>query len=420
MFNRAKKIIPGGVNSPVRAFGSVGGDPVFIEKAKGSKIYDVEGKEYIDYVCSWGPLILGHAEASVLNAIIKTAENGTSFGAPTELEIQLAEMVVDMVPSIEMVRMVSSGTEAVMSAIRLARAYAGKDKIVKFEGCYHGHSDSLLVKAGSAALTLNQPSSPGVPADFVKHTLIAQYNDLNSVRELFEKNNDIACLIVEPVACNMGVVLPEDGFLQGLRDICDTNSALLIFDEVITGFRLSPGGAQEYFDITPDLTTMGKIIGGGLPVGAFGGKREIMEMMSPIGSVYQAGTLSGNPLAMAAGIKMLTKLQEENFYQDLKKKSDMLWNGFKLNCEKLNLKYTFNSIESLACMFFTEHNVTSFAEAVSSDIDLYGKFFHGMLDGGIAMAPSQFECMFVSSAHTEEDINRTIEIHFRVLKSLQK
>lgn len=420
MFNRAKKIIPGGVNSPVRAFGSVGGDPVFIEKAKGSKIYDVEGKEYIDYVCSWGPLILGHAEASVLNAIIKTAENGTSFGAPTELEIQLAEMVVDMVPSIEMVRMVSSGTEAVMSAIRLARAYAGKDKIVKFEGCYHGHSDSLLVKAGSAALTLNQPSSPGVPADFVKHTLIAQYNDLNSVRELFEKNNDIACLIVEPVACNMGVVLPEDGFLQGLRDICDTNSALLIFDEVITGFRLSPGGAQEYFDITPDLTTMGKIIGGGLPVGAFGGKREIMEMMSPIGSVYQAGTLSGNPLAMAAGIKMLTKLQEENFYQDLKKKSDMLWNGFKLNCEKLNLKYTFNSIESLACMFFTEHNVTSFAEAVSSDTDLYGKFFHGMLDGGIAMAPSQFECMFVSSAHTEEDINRTIEIHFRVLKSLQK
>jgi glutamate-1-semialdehyde 2,1-aminomutase len=418
MFDKAKKLIPGGVNSPVRAFGSVGGEPIFIDRAKGSKIYDTSGKEYIDYVCSWGPLILGHADDDVLKSLVKTAEKGTSFGAPTELEVKLAEMVVDAVPSIEMVRMVNSGTEAVMSAIRLARAYAGKNKIIKFEGNYHGHSDSLLVKAGSAALTLNQPSSPGVPEDFAKHTLIADYNDLESVKKLFKETDDIACIIVEPVAGNMGVVLPKEGFLQGLRDICDENKAILIFDEVITGFRLSYGGAQKYFNVMPDLTTLGKIIGGGLPVGAFGGKREIMEMMSPVGPVYQAGTLSGNPLAMAAGITMLTKLKEENFYKNLKEKADFLWNGFKENCEKLNLNYAFNSIESLACMFFKEGEVVSFKDAVASDTEKYGKFFHMMLDEGVALAPSQFECMFVSNAHSFEDLEKTIEIHYKVLKNL--
>jgi glutamate-1-semialdehyde 2,1-aminomutase len=418
MFDKAKKLIPGGVNSPVRAFGSVGGEPIFIDRAKGSKIYDTSGKGYIDYVCSWGPLILGHADDDVLKSLVKTAEKGTSFGAPTELEVKLAEMVVDAVPSIEMVRMVNSGTEAVMSAIRLARAYAGKNKIIKFEGNYHGHSDSLLVKAGSAALTLNQPSSPGVPEDFAKHTLIADYNDLESVKKLFKETDDIACIIVEPVAGNMGVVLPKEGFLQGLRDICDENKAILIFDEVITGFRLSYGGAQKYFNVMPDLTTLGKIIGGGLPVGAFGGKREIMEMMSPVGPVYQAGTLSGNPLAMAAGITMLTKLKEENFYKNLKEKADFLWNGFKENCEKLNLNYAFNSIESLACMFFKEGEVVSFKDAVASDTEKYGKFFHMMLDEGVALAPSQFECMFVSNAHSFEDLEKTIEIHYKVLKNL--
>jgi len=419
MFEKAKKLIPGGVNSPVRAFGSVGGEPIFIDRAKGSKIYDVTGKEYIDYVCSWGPLILGHANKEVLDAVIKTAEKGTSFGAPTELEVILAEMVVDAVPSIEMVRMVNSGTEAVMSAIRLARAYAGKNKIVKFEGNYHGHSDSLLVKAGSAALTLNQPSSPGVPADFAKHTLIAQYNDLDSVRALFKETDDIACIIVEPVAGNMGVVLPKEGFLQGLRDICNENNAVLIFDEVITGFRLSYGGAQKYFGITPDLTTLGKIIGGGLPVGAFGGKKEIMEMMSPVGPVYQAGTLSGNPLAMAAGIAMLTKLKEDGFYENLKKKADILWNGFKENCNKLGLDYAFNSIESMACMFFKDGDVKSFNDAVKSDTEKYGKFFHLMLDSGVALAPAQFEAMFVSNAHTDKDLEKTIKVHYNALEKLK-
>ncbi len=418
MFERAKKVIPGGVNSPVRAFGSVGGEPVFIKKAKGSKIYDTDNKEYIDYVCSWGPMITGHADEEIIEAIKKAANDGTSFGAPTEAEVVLAEMVVDMFPSIEMVRMVSSGTEAVMSAIRLARGYTGKDKIIKFEGCYHGHSDSLLVKAGSGALTFNQPSSPGVPADFAKYTLIAQYNDLDSVENLLIENNDVACVIVEPIAGNMGTVLPKEGFLQGLRNLCDKYNCLLIFDEVITGFRLSSGGAQKYYNVMPDLTTLGKILGAGLPVGAFGGKKEIMEKMSPTGPVYQAGTLSGNPLAMQAGICMLKKLRQDNFYKELKKKADYLWNGLASNCEKLNLNYAFNSIESLGCMFFTEPEVTSFLDAVKSDTELYGKFFHGMLEKGVNLAPSQFECMFVSSAHSYEDLDRTIEIHYEVLKNL--
>lgn len=419
LFEESKKYIPGGVNSPVRAFGSVGGDPIFIQRAKGSKIYDVNNNEYIDYVCSWGPMILGHTDEDILNAVVETAKNGSSFGAPTKLELVLAKKIVEMFPSIDMVRMVSSGTEAVMSAIRLARGFTGRDKIVKFEGCYHGHSDCLLVKAGSGALTFNQPSSPGVPADFTKHTLIADYNDLDSVKKLFKENiGMIACVIVEPVAGNMGVVLPDDGFLQGLRRICDENGSLLVFDEVITGFRLSEGGAQKYFDVMPDITTLGKILGGGLPVGAYGGKREIMMNISPVGPVYQAGTLSGNPLAMAAGIAALTKLKMPGFYKDLKEKSDMLWDGFQDNVKKLGKDFSFNRIESMACMFFTPKKVDSFKTAVSSDTKLYAKFFHGMLEEGINLAPSQFEAMFVSSAHTEDDISKTIKAHYKVLKEV--
>lgn len=419
IFEESKKYIPGGVNSPVRAFGSVGGEPIFIEKGKGSKIYDINGKEYIDYVCSWGPLIHGHADDEIISEVEKVLKNGTTFGAPTKLELELAKKVVDMVPSIEMVRMVSSGTEAVMSAIRLARGYTKRDKIVKFEGCYHGHSDSLLVKAGSGALTFNQPSSPGVPSDLAKHTLIADYNDLDSVKRLFlENKGEIACIIVEPVAGNMGVVLPKDRFLEGLKDICENEGSLLIFDEVITGFRLSQGGAQEYFGVMPHLTTLGKILGGGLPVGAYGGKREIMEMISPVGPVYQAGTLSGNPLAMAAGLANLSKL-EKSFYVELKKRSDYLWNGFRENCKSLNINYAFNSIESMACMFFCDGEVNSFKDALRSDTKKYANFFHGMLEKGINLAPSQFEAMFVSSAHSYDDLDYTIKSHYEVLKSLK-
>ncbi|MCX8084366.1 MAG: glutamate-1-semialdehyde 2,1-aminomutase [Calditerrivibrio sp.] len=418
LFEESKRYIPGGVNSPVRAFGSVGGEPIFIDRGKGSKIYDVDGCEYIDYVCSWGPLIHGHADDDIISAIEATMKKGTTFGAPTKLELELAKRVVEMVPSIEMVRMVSSGTEAVMSAIRLARGYTNRDKIVKFEGCYHGHSDSLLVKAGSGALTFGQPSSPGVPKDLAKHTLTADYNDLESVKTLFMDNkNEIACVIVEPVAGNMGVVLPEEGFLKGLLDICENEGALLIFDEVITGFRLGPGGAQEYFDVMPHLTTLGKILGGGLPVGAYGGKRDIMEKISPVGPVYQAGTLSGNPLAMAAGLATLNKLTKE-FYKLLREKSDYLWEGFEENCKRLKLNYTFNHIESMSCMFFTEKKVKSFKDALTSDTKKYAAFFHGMLKRGINLAPSQFEALFVSSAHTKEDLDKTIKAHYEVLKEL--
>lgn len=419
LFEEAKKYIPGGVNSPVRAFGSVGGEPYFVEKAKGSKIYDTNGHEYIDYVCSWGPLILGHVDKDVHNAICGAAEKGTSYGAPTQKETELAKMITEIMPSIEMVRMVSSGTEAVMSALRLARGFTKRDKIVKFEGCYHGHSDFMLVKAGSGLLTYGETSSPGVPKDAAKNTIVAQYNDLESVREIFAQNkNEIACLIVEPVAANMGVVLPKPGFLEGLREICDENGALLIFDEVITGFRLAPGGAQEYFGIKPDITTMGKIIGGGLPVGAYGGRKDVMQMVSPEGGVYQAGTLSGNPLAMAAGIETLKKLSAKGFHKSLKEKSDKLWNGYRDNAKKLKLDYAFNSVESLACLFFKEGKVESYAEAVQSDVKKYARYFHGMLDRGIAIAPAQFEASFVSIAHTDEDIEKTIKAHYESLKAI--
>lgn len=419
IFEESKKFIPGGVNSPVRAYGSVGGDPVVVKSAKGSKIYSEDGKEYIDYVCSWGPMITGHADDDIIKVVKEAAELGTSFGAPTKAELDIAKLICDMVPSVEMVRLVSSGTEALMSAIRLARAYTKRDKIIKFEGCYHGHSDSLLVKSGSGLLTFNQPSSPGVPEDFAKHTLIAQYNDIESVKNLISENQgQIACLLVEPVAGNMGLVIPKDGFLADLRKVCDSDGIVLLFDEVITGFRIAKGGAQEYYGVTPDITTMGKIIGGGLPVGAFGGKKEIMQMMSPVGPVYQAGTLSGNPLATAAGIAMLTKLSQPDFYKNLKAKADILYDAMADNCKKLGLNYAFNRVESLACLFFTEGRVDSFQDAMKSDTKKYAKFFHEMLNRGVNLAPSQFEAMFVSSAHTEADLEKTAKAHFESLKAL--
>lgn len=418
IFDEAKKHIPGGVNSPVRAFGSVGGEPYFVKNANGSKVTDETGKEYIDYVCSWGPMILGHCDKDVNSAIIKAVDNGISYGAPTVLEVQLAELISDMMPSIEMVRMVSSGTEAVMSAIRLARGFTKRDMIIKFEGCYHGHSDSLLVKAGSGLLTFGTPSSPGVPADITKNTLIAQYNDISSVEALFkEHSGKIACIIVEPVAANMGVVLPTENFLHKLSALCKKEGALLIFDEIITGFRLGRSGAQGYYGIKPDLTTLGKIIGGGMPVGAYGGRKEIMEMVSPSGPVYQAGTLSGNPLAMTAGLATLNKLTDD-FYKRLGAKSAQLWVGLSDNLKKLGLNYAFNSIESLSCLFFTEGVVNSYQSAIKSDTKKYAKYFHNMLDRGIALAPAQFEAMFVSIAHSDEDIEKTVKAHYESLKNL--
>ena len=419
LFDEAKKLIPGGVNSPVRAFGSVGGEPYFVESAKGSKITDTNGKEYIDYVCSWGPMILGHCDPDVDRAVKAAVDKGTSYGAPTAKEVELARMITEMIPSIDMVRMVSSGTEAVMSAIRLARGFTKRDMIVKFEGCYHGHSDSLLVKAGSGLLTFGTPSSPGVPADITKNTLIAQYNDISTVQALFKEHpGKIACVIVEPVAANMGVVLPAPEFLKQLSDVCKKEDALLIFDEIITGFRLSAAGAQGYYGIRPDLTTLGKIIGGGMPVGAYGGRREIMEMISPVGPVYQAGTLSGNPLAMTAGIETLKKLNAPGFYDKLNTKAEILWKGLEENQKKLGLNYAFNKITSLSCLFFTNEAVNSYKTAVTSDTKKYGKYFHGMLDRGIALAPAQFEAMFVSAVHSEDDIDKTIKAHYEVLKGL--
>ncbi|MRR58568.1 MAG: glutamate-1-semialdehyde-2,1-aminomutase [Deltaproteobacteria bacterium] len=408
LFDKARKIIPGGVNSPVRAFTSVGSQPLFIERASGSKMFDADGNEFIDYVGSWGPMIVGHCHPKVVAAVTAAMEKGSSFGAPTELEVQLAEMVVAAVPSIEMVRMVSSGTEATMSAIRLARAYTGRDAIIKFAGCYHGHADSLLAKAGSGAATFGVPDSPGVPADFARHTLIAEFNDLASVQTLVAENRGkVACIIIEPIAGNMGTVAPRQGFLQGLRDLCDREKIVLIFDEVMSGFRVAYGGAQELYGITPDLTTLGKIIGGGLPVGAFGGKREIMELLSPSGSVYQAGTLSGNPLAMTAGIATLEILQEEGFYQRLEEKSAKVADAIRRAAADVGYPIYSTRVGSMLCVFFTKHEVHDWTTAADCDTVAYGRYFRAMLDQGIYLAPSQFETAFVSLAHSAEDIERT-------------
>lgn len=409
LFERAKKKIPGGVNSPVRAFQSVGMIPRFIRSAKGDRITDVDGNEYIDYVCSWGPGILGHAHPQVIQKVQEACEKGLTYGAPTENEVVLAEMISELMPSIEVSRLVCSGTEAVMSAIRAARGFTGRTKIVKFKGCYHGHSDGLLVKAGSAALTTSVPDSAGVPADFTRHTLVALYNDRDSVEQLFQaQGSEIAAVIVEPVAANMGVVLPEEGFLQFLRDITRQYGALLIFDEVITGFRLGLGGAQEYYHITPDLTTLGKIVGGGMPVGAYGGRREIMEMVSPAGPVYQAGTLSGNPIATTAGIETLKLLKEDpDIYKRLEAKAFKLEQAVK---NAASGRVCVNRIGSLMSIFFTKEQVKDYESAVSSDTSRYAEYFAYLLKSGIYAAPSQFEVMFLSDAHTQEDIGRTCDV----------
>ncbi|MCL0032552.1 glutamate-1-semialdehyde 2,1-aminomutase [Peptococcaceae bacterium] len=419
MFREAQEFIPGGVNSPVRAFKAVGGDPLFIERADKAYIWDVDGNKYIDYVCSWGPMILGHRHPSVVNALREQLEKGTSFGAPTELETELAKLIIRAVPSIEKVRMVNSGTEATMSAIRLARGYTKRNKIVKFEGCYHGHADFLLIKAGSGALTLGVPSSPGVPESIAQNTISVRFNDKDSLKEIFEKEGeDIAAVVVEPIAGNMGVVLPQDGYLEFLRDITKQYGSLLIFDEVMTGFRVSYGGAQSVYNIVPDITCLGKIIGGGLPVGAYGGKREIMAYVAPEGEVYQAGTLSGNPLAMAAGIATLKELSKAGIYQELEEKSKKLEQGIKQAALNNGIPITQNRAGSMLCTFFTSTEVVDYDTACTSDTKLFARFFRELLKEGIYIAPSQFEAMFVSIAHTDEDIDVTIDAVERVFKRL--
>lgn len=410
LFDLAKKYIPGGVNSPVRAFKAVGMNPLFIKEGRGSKLYDVDGNEYIDYVSSWGPLILGHAHPEVIAAVKKILEKGTSFGAPTELEVKMAEAITEGVPSIEEVRMVSSGTEAVMSAIRLARGYTGRNKIIKFEGCYHGHSDSLLVKAGSGVATLGLPDSPGVPEEVAKDTITLPFNNLDAVEKAVkEQPSDIACIIIEPVAGNMGVVPPKPGFLDELRVLSHENNIVLIFDEVITGFRLSYGGAEGYYNIEPDLTCLGKIIGGGFPVGAFGGKRKIMEMIAPSGPVYQAGTLSGNPVAMAAGLATLKILSQPGFYEDLEKKAAELHSALEEAAEQAGQAVNINRVGSMLTVFFTKEKVVDYQTAKSSDTQKYARFFKGLLEQGIYFPPSQFEAVFVSQVHTKGDLERTIK-----------
>ena len=409
-FAEAQQFIPGGVNSPVRAYRAVGGQPPFIRSGKGSRITDIDGNEYIDYVCSWGPLILGHCDADVLAAAKAALDRGMTFGAPTPAEVELAKMVCQAYPSIERVRMVTSGTEATMSAIRLARGYTGRDKMIKFEGCYHGHADGLLVKAGSGAVTFGMPTSPGVPADYAKNTLCLPYNDIDAVNELCEAaGSEIACLILEPVAANMGVIPPKPGFLEGLREITARHGIVLIFDEVISGFRVALGGAQERFGIVPDLTTLGKIVGGGMPVGAYGGRAEIMNCISPVGDVYQAGTLSGNPVAMAAGIATLTKLRDGAIYKQLERKAAGLADGLKLAAEEAGLDAFVSRVGSVLCAFFTAGPVTDYQAAKESDTELFGRFFREMLSRGIYLAPSQFEAWFVSAAHSDADIAETIE-----------
>ena len=409
LFKAAQKVMPGGVNSPVRAFRAVGGEPVFIDSASGCLLYDADGNEYIDYVLSWGPMIAGHAHPKVTEALREAVTKGTSFGAPTSLEIELTTMVRDVFPSMELIRLVNSGTEATMSAIRLARAYTGRDKILKFEGCYHGHADSLLVKAGSGAATLGIPDSPGVPADFARHTITAPFNNFSSVKNIMEKNgSEIACIIIEPVPGNMGVVPPAEGYLKMLREITRQYGTLLIFDEVMSGFRVAYGGAQELYGITPDLTCLGKVIGGGLPVGAYGGRTDIMERIAPSGPVYQAGTLSGNPLAMTAGIETLKILSQPGTYERLNKLSRLLSEGFRDAAARAGVPVYNTGVGSMVCTFFTEGPVTDYESAKKSDTAAFGRFFIAMLDEGIYLAPSQFEAIFLSTAHTEEHIEKTV------------
>lgn len=420
LFREANQYLVGGVNSPVRAFKAVSGQPVFIERGAGSKIYDVDGNQYIDYVCSWGPLILGHAHPQVIEVVKRVCEKGTSFGAGCEVEIELARQIIEAIPSIELIRLVNSGTEAVMSAIRLARAWTKRDKIIKFEGCYHGHSDSLLVKAGSGATTLGIPDSLGIPVELAKHTLTLPYNDLERVKEVVKKQEEeIACIIVEPIAANMGLILPREGFLQGLRELTLQYGILLIFDEVITGFRVAYGGAQQLYGVHPDITCLGKIIGGGFPVGAYGGKREIMEMVAPLGGVYQAGTLSGNPVAMAAGLQTLKILergkpprakppQNQGIYEELAQKTTLLVAGLQNMAQSCGLSLFFTKIASLFCVFFSQEKVIDYQTAKTSDTASYATYFKEMLNQGIYLAPSQFETGFVSLAHTQQDIEKTI------------
>ena len=420
-FKQAQQHIPGGVNSPVRAFKGVGGDPVFIDRAAGANFWDTDGKKYIDYVGSWGPMILGHAHPEVIETVKQAAEKGLSFGAPTVIETQMADKICGIMPSMDMVRMVSSGTEATMSAIRLARGFTGRDTIVKFEGCYHGHSDSLLVKAGSGALTLGVPSSPGVPASLAEHTLTVSFNDIDQVREVFKQQGDkIACIIVEPVAGNMNCIPPVPGFLEGLREICDEYGSVLIFDEVMTGFRVALGGAQELYNIKPDLTTLGKVVGGGMPVGAFGGRRDIMEHIAPLGPVYQAGTLSGNPIAMAAGLKTLELISAPGFYDALSNKVNKLVDGIVQQAKIAGVAMTGNTVGGMFGLFLTDADkVSNFEQVTQCDIEGFKSFFHGMLAEGIYIAPSAYEAGFVSSMHSDDDIQASIDAAAKVLGKLK-
>jgi glutamate-1-semialdehyde 2,1-aminomutase len=419
LFARALELMPGGVNSPVRAFRGVGGTPLFIRSAQGQTVVDVDGRSFIDYVGSWGPMILGHADAEVVAAISAVAANGTSFGAPNELEIQLAEEIIDAVPAIEMVRMVNSGTEATMSAIRLARGATGRDKLVKFEGCYHGHADSLLVKAGSGVATLGLPDSPGVPASLAQHTLTVPFNDPQALAEVFEQHADIAAVIVEPVVGNMGCVPPQPGFLNFVRELTRKHGALFICDEVMTGFRVARGGAQELYGVEPDITCLGKIIGGGLPVGAYGGSRELMRNVAPVGSIYQAGTLSGNPLAMTAGLVTLRRLRDSSIYQTLEDRSARLCDGLAQAAAAAGVETTTNRVGSMWTSFFTSGPVTNWENANKSDRERYGQFFHAMLNEGVYLAPSQFEAGFVSITHTDAVIDQTIEAARKAFRKLK-
>ncbi len=420
-FERAKQLLPGGVNSPVRAFKSVNATPIFFSHGKGAHLFDVDGNRYIDYVGSWGPLILGYSHPKVVEAVCEEVRKATSFGAPTPVEVELAEMVVDMVPSLEMVRMVNSGTEATMSAIRLARGYTGKNKIIKFSGCYHGHEDSFLIQAGSGATTLGVPNSPGITPESALNTLIAQFNNIDSVKKMIAAHqDDIAAIIIEPIAGNMGVIPAEKAFLQELREITRRSNIILILDEVMSGFRVAPGGAQELYGITPDLTTLGKVIGGGLPVGAFGGKKEIMQMMAPEGPVYQAGTLSGNPIAMRAGLETLRLIREPGFYEALEEKSMMLEKGVHENIKQLAMELYFTRVGSMGCLFFHPEKVANYETATQSNAQHFARYFNLMLEERIYLAPSQFEAFFISAAHSNEDIEKTVEANYKALKQISK